>query len=577
MNTFKNLKIGTRLSLVLGGILLMMCGVAGAGMWGLNSLFGITNHVLMQDVQLAHHADEIQSLVLQERRFEKDAFINMADADKLASYVKKWQAARTRLGKVIEDTNRLELTPTDAQAVQEIGNHFKAYAAGFEATLARIASSELKTTQEANADLGKVKASVHGMETASDAMSDRATARAAGVGAQVEAVRSRAQMMQIGLTVAGVLLVVVMCWLITRSITVPIAMAVQVAETVASGDLGMKIEATTTDETGQLLSALKRMNDNLVNIVSEVLNASDSIATGTSQISVGNADLSQRTEEQASNLQQTAASMEQLTATVKQNSDTARQANQLATSASGVAAHGGEVVGQVVATMEGIAMSSRKIGDIIGVIDGIAFQTNILALNAAVEAARAGEQGRGFSVVAGEVRNLAQRSAQAAKEIKSLIGESVSRVEAGTALVANAGTTMADIVNQVRRVSDLIGEISSASEEQTTGIGQIGDAVSQLDQVTQQNAALVEESAAAAESLKHQAIALAATVGRFKTHGQAMTASRVDTPPVAKSRPAAAKAPAGNVVPLKRPAAARPAATATTSAAVSGTGEWTSF
>jgi methyl-accepting chemotaxis protein len=285
---------------------------------------------------------------------------------------------------------------------------------------------------------------------------------------------------------------------------------------VASGDLSSHIHSRHHDETGQLLAALKRMNESLVDMVGRVRNASDSIATGSTQIATGNADLSQRTEEQASNLQQTAASMEELTATVKHNADTARQAEQLATSASTVAEQGGTMVGQVVSTMGDISASSKKIADIIGVIDGIAFQTNILALNAAVEAARAGEQGRGFAVVAGEVRALAQRSAQAAKEIKTLIAESVEKVDNGTRLVGDAGQTMEDIVAQVKRVSDLIGEISHSSIEQSTGIGQIGQAVTQLDQVTQQNAALVEESAAAAESLKHQAGQLAELVAVFK-------------------------------------------------------------
>ena len=346
-----------------------------------------------------------------------------------------------------------------------------------------------------------------------------------------------------------------MAWLITRSITAPIHEAVKVAETVAAGDLRSKVEARGSDETGQLLAALRKMNDSLVAIVGQVRNSSDSIATGSAQIATGNADLSQRTEEQASNLQQTAASMEQLTATVKQNAETARTATQLASSASAVAAQGGEVVGQVVATMQAISDSSKRIADIIGVIDGIAFQTNILALNAAVEAARAGDQGRGFAVVAAEVRSLAQRSAQAAREIKTLIGESVVKVESGSALVGTAGRTMDEIVAQVKRVADLIGEISAASVEQSSGIGQIGDAVSQLDQVTQQNAALVEESAAAAESLKHQAAQLAQTVAVFRlelVRGQSSvavaapaagaTARRVDVPtPVPKPAAPAAK------------------------------------
>jgi methyl-accepting chemotaxis protein len=316
---------------------------------------------------------------------------------------------------------------------------------------------------------------------------------------------------------AGVLALAVLASAgLVRSITGGIDAAVKVARTVAAGDLGSRIEVRRHDEIGTLLTALKQMNESLVAIVGDVRHASESIATGSSQIAHGNADLSQRTEEQASNLEQTAASMEQIGATVRHNADTARRASELAEGASRVAARGGEVVGQVVATMDGITDSSRRITDIIGVIDGIAFQTNILALNAAVEAARAGEQGRGFAVVAGEVRSLAQRSATAAKEIKVLIGESVGKVENGTRLVADAGRTMGDIVDQVSRVSVLIAEISNASEEQSRGIGQIGDAVTQLDQVTQQNAALVEESAAAAESLRVQADALARTVGTFR-------------------------------------------------------------
>jgi methyl-accepting chemotaxis protein len=319
-----------------------------------------------------------------------------------------------------------------------------------------------------------------------------------------------------GLLATAIALGIAIALTISRSITKPVARAVEVARTVAAGDLTLEVTSDDADETGQLLRALGRMNSSLVDIVSSVRNSSDSIATGSNQIAVGNADLSQRTEEQASNLQQTAASMEQLTATVKQNADTARAATQIASSASAAASDGGRVVSRVVSTMEDITQSSRKIVDIIAVIDGIAFQTNILALNAAVEAARAGEQGRGFAVVAAEVRSLAQRSSAAAKEIKTLIGASVEKVESGSQLVGEAGKSMENIVSQVTRVNDLISEISAASVEQSTGIGQIGDAVNQLDQVTQQNAALVEESAAAAESLKVQAAQLTQMVSVFK-------------------------------------------------------------
>ncbi|MBA4193271.1 MAG: methyl-accepting chemotaxis protein [Comamonadaceae bacterium] len=306
---------------------------------------------------------------------------------------------------------------------------------------------------------------------------------------------------------------------IARQTTRAIAQAVKVAETVASGDLTSQIDVRNTDETGQLLTALRAMNQSLVTMVSAVRQSSESIATGSAQIATGNADLSCRTETQASNLEETAASMEQITSTVQQNAETSREAARIAREAKLAAEEGGQVVGRVVQTMQGINDSSRRISDIIGVIDSIAFQTNILALNAAVEAARAGEQGRGFAVVAGEVRNLAQRSAQAAKEIKGLIGESVERVESGTGLVAQAGQSVGQIVEQVARVSQLIEGITLASQEQADGIAQVGHAVAQLDQVTQQNAALVEEGAAAADSLRHQSQQLAELVGSFRLRG----------------------------------------------------------
>jgi len=325
-----------------------------------------------------------------------------------------------------------------------------------------------------------------------------------------------AQVTMLTLTVLAILLGIAIAWTITRGITRPINEAVRVARTVAAGDLTSQIVATQTDETGQLMQALREMNDSLLKIVGQVRHGADSMATASSQIAAGNQDLSSRTEQQASSLQQTAASMEELTSTVRHNADNALQANQLASQASSVAVHGGAVVAQVVDTMGSINASSRKIVDIIGVIDGIAFQTNILALNAAVEAARAGEQGRGFAVVASEVRALAQRSADAAKEIKHLIDDSVSKVERGSSQVSAAGKTMEEIVASVRRVTDIMAEIAAASQVQTLGIEQINQAVVQMDQVTQQNAALVEESAAAADSLQGQASQLVQSVGVFK-------------------------------------------------------------
>jgi methyl-accepting chemotaxis protein len=330
------------------------------------------------------------------------------------------------------------------------------------------------------------------------------------------AIYAKARVLMTALSAVAVLLGALLAWLVTRSITVPIARAVKVAETVAHGDLSVHVDVTSKDETGQLMQALKEMILSLSNIVTEVRNGTNSIATGSQEIAAGNLDLSSRTEQQASALEETASSMEELTTTVKQNADNARQANVLALSASDVAVKGGTVVAKVVTTMESINQSSKKIVDIISVIDGIAFQTNILALNAAVEAARAGEQGRGFAVVASEVRSLAQRSAAAAKEIKSLIGDSVEKVDAGSRLVNETGATMDEIVSSVHRVTDIMSEIMAASQEQSAGIDQVSQAIGQMDQVTQQNAALVEQAAAAAGSLEEQASRLAQAVQVFR-------------------------------------------------------------
>ncbi len=347
----------------------------------------------------------------------------------------------------------------------------------------------------------------------------------------------QARVWVIALVVVDIALAALLALWVTRLITHPMKRAVEAAQNIAAGNLTTNLHAEGTDETAQLLHALADMQSNLANIVGNVRQGSESVATASAEIASGNHDLSARTEQQASALQQTAASMEELNSTVKQNADSARQANQLAMSASTVAMQGGEVVAQVVNTMKGINESSRKISDIISVIDGIAFQTNILALNAAVEAARAGEQGRGFAVVASEVRSLAGRSAEAAKEIKSLISASVERVEYGTTLVDKAGATMTEVVSSIRRVTDIMGEISAASAEQSAGVAQVGQAVSQMDQATQQNAALVEEMAAAASSLRSQAQELVHTVAVFKLSGNAMAQNLAPAAAVRSNKP----------------------------------------
>ena len=331
-----------------------------------------------------------------------------------------------------------------------------------------------------------------------------------------------------------------LAWLVTRSITGPLQQAVRSAEAVSEGNLTITISPQGKDENTRLLLALSVMQSNLEGIVGNVRLNAQSIAAASSEIAQGSNDFSSRTERQSSALGETAASMEELTSTVKQNADNARQGNQMALSASVVAIKGGEVVSQVVQTRKGINESSRKIADIIRVIDSIAFQTNILALNAAVEAARAGEQGRGFAVVASEVRSLAGRSADAAKEIKTLISTSVERVEQGTALVDQAGATMTEVLTSIKRVTDIMGEISAASSEQSAGVAQVGEAITQMDQATQQNAALVEQSAAAAESLKAQAQQMVQAVSVFKldpdsAHSAPMSVARVA--PLPKSFP----------------------------------------
>ncbi|MDB5776341.1 MAG: tar4 [Herbaspirillum sp.] len=337
--------------------------------------------------------------------------------------------------------------------------------------------------------------------------------------AQVNTIESASSMQLMVLAALVLVFGTFYAWRLTIGITRPLKSAVDAARRVADGDLTNEITVRSSDECGQLLAALKEMNDGLKKIVGEVRMGTDTMSTASSEIAAGNLDLSSRTEQQAGSLEETASAMEELTSTVKQNADNARQANQLAVTASEVAVKGGTVVGRVVETMSSINDSSKKIVDIISVIDSIAFQTNILALNAAVEAARAGEQGRGFAVVASEVRNLAQRSSAAAKEIKALIDDSVGKVDTGSKLVAEAGSTMNELVGSVKRVTDIMSEIMSASQEQSVGIEEVNRAIAQMDQVTQQNAALVEEAAAAAGSMQDQANRLGQVVGAFKLDG----------------------------------------------------------
>ena len=514
MSSLRSLRVGPRLGLAFALLLALLLAVAGTGAWS-------TRRVNANVVDLGTNwLTSVQGLgdlrgAAQDLRRLSLRHVLAADAAGKAELRTSHDQALQKATALLAAYEHLVSSPEEQKLADAITASYASYL--------EVDAKLLALSDQGEASLAEARSYTGGATGDSFArMMDAINADvllnargAAAAGREAEQTYRSALTMQALWVVLALALGAAMAVAITRSITVPIAQALHAADRVAQGDLTTRIEARGKDEPAALLRAMAGMTESLVRIVSTVRAGSDSIATGSSQISIGNADLSQRTEEQAANLQQTSASMEQLHATVKHNADTAHSATQLADAASAAARRGGDAVGQVVGTMDAIAASSKKVVEIIGVIDGIAFQTNILALNAAVEAARAGDQGRGFAVVAGEVRSLAQRSAAAAREIKGLIVDSVEKVEAGNQQVHHAGTTMADIVDQVQRVHALITEIGGATREQTQGIGQVSDAVTQLDQVTQQNAALVEESAAAAESLKHQATKLVDVVRMF--------------------------------------------------------------
>jgi methyl-accepting chemotaxis protein len=512
MISLRNLRLAPRIGLAFAVCILLLLAVVLVGRGALgrvnDSLHAVTDDHYVK-VKLV---DRLKDEVNERSRLVRNVVI-FDDAKQRIEFLESIKASGARTVPIMDKLQALVVSEAGKAALAKVQQSRHAYRDSLEEfdTLAHAG----QITEARALLVDKLRANQQVYMGAIDEFADLQEKLMTEASAEADADVRNGTTLLLTAAAAAAALAVLLGWLIVRSIAQPIDRALRVAEAVADGDLTSDIEASGRDELGRLLAALQRMNRSLSTIVTQVRTSSDSIATGSGQIATGNADLSQRTEAQASNLQQTAASMEQLNSTVKTNADTARQAAQLANAATSVAARGGDIVGQVVATMDEINTSSRKIADIIGTIDGIAFQTNILALNAAVEAARAGEQGRGFAVVAGEVRTLAQRSGEAAREIRALIGTNVEKVEAGSALVADAGTTMRDIVAQVQRVDDLLGEISSATVQQTAGIGQVSDAVTQLDHVTQQNAALVEESAAAAASLNQQANTLVAAVAGF--------------------------------------------------------------
>ena len=554
----KNLKIGVRLGGGFAAVLLLLTSLTVVGIVQMQSASLETDQLVNVKVRNERLIGE-WTKVIEVNAARTAAAWKVSDPEHQKQFEKEMAVSSARATEIQNDIGKSELSAEEQALYQEVLSTRKAYT--------DVRKDVFKAKNAGDLELGKrlyegdmaVKRDIY--LAALKKLAVREARLLDETAAQIRARYENGRLLLISLGMAAMLLGIACAYWITRSITRPITRAVQVAEAVSAGDLTSHIVVESRDETGQLMHALKNMNDKLVSIVGQVRSGTESISTASSEIAAGNLDLSSRTEEQASSLEETASSMEELTSTVKLNADNARSANQLAIDASQIASKGGAVVSEVVSTMGSINDSSRKIVDIISVIDAIAFQTNILALNAAVEAARAGEQGRGFAVVASEVRNLAQRSSAAAKEIKGLIDDSVQKVEAGSQLVDKAGRTMDEIVQSISHVTQIMNQITDASDEQRTGIEQVNQAIGQMDQVTQQNAALVEQAAAAAESMQEQAARLAGVVGVFKLDATQQYVASSASPVVAPSVPAPVK-PA-----IRRAAASAVAAPATGKAA----------
>ncbi|HEU4620677.1 MAG TPA: methyl-accepting chemotaxis protein [Burkholderiaceae bacterium] len=584
MSLLTNLKIGPRLVLGFLIVMTLMAIPLAASVLGLRNLDDQLRLIRNDRYAKIHLVNEAADHINLQARSTRNALLMDAVADRNAQ-LEIVDKTHSQLQEVYAKIEQLVKTDEGKRMYAALQEKRAPYIRELEAFMTTVRAGDLAAAKKQLLD--KVRPLQLEYMKALDAFTEHEEKLMDSTVTDADALVFRTMGIAAGALALALVVAGLIAWGTTHSVTSPVNHALDMVNRVANGDLTGNLNSDKRDELGDLTRGLGRMTESLRRLIDEVRNGVEAVSGASNEIAVGNMDLSSRTEQQASSLQETASSMEQLSSTVKNNADTARQANQLAASASQVAEKGGSVVDQVVNTMGEISGASKKIAEIIGVIDGIAFQTNILALNAAVEAARAGEQGRGFAVVAGEVRNLAQRSAEAAKEIKSLISESVGRVETGSQLVGEAGQVMTEIVTSVRRVTDLIGEITSATLEQSSGIEQVNQAVTQLDQTTQQNAALVEQSAAAAQSLKDQAAALNQAISQFRVDG-ATRVAMVSAEPAASlaraPRPAAmprvaAKKPLPKVGAVKRPALASSTTTAatTSSKSESASTDWEEF
>ncbi|MDY0961283.1 methyl-accepting chemotaxis protein [Massilia sp. CFBP9026] len=531
----KNLKIGARLGLAFAVVLALLLAMAATSLTRMQTAGDLTYRLVNTSTKNQFTTSEWRKLVE-----VNDAMIGTiyhAGSAGVVAQLEPRLRANVRQADALQADVDANLLNAKVRVFLDRAKELRgAYDGARDAVLeAKLAGDPARLDQAYNVQFVP---RAHAFEAALTEFAKRQGTATAGVGTTILKSYAETRIILLVLAVAAVALGAGFAWFITRSITAPLRHAVEVAERVADGDLGSRVEAQGRDEVAQLMEALGRMNANLATIVGQVRDGSAAIAQASGEIASGNQDLSSRTEQQAGSLEETAASMEELTSTVRQNTEHARRANGLAASAAGVAGEGGKMVDEVVGTMGRIDASSQRIVDIIGVIDGIAFQTNILALNAAVEAARAGEQGRGFAVVAGEVRTLAHRSAAAAKEIKTLIDDSVNQVQQGTQQVARAGATMGQIVDGIRQVTVIMGEIAAASEEQSAGIEQVNTAIAEMDRVTQQNAALVEQAAAAADAMREQAGQLSAVVGTFRLGNGDAAGAKPQRRPVRVALPA---------------------------------------